>query len=109
MKPTKAQLMTLYKTKGQGAFSPSSVFKLFGIEPPTESEVVEHIENEKRIKADKLSNSGVELKEDCQTAYRRKYDNAKDYRGKRSQGEMITGWCPSELVKDMYLVEKEKL
>lgn len=65
MKPTKAQLMTLYTIKGQNVFSSSSVFKLFGLEPPTKSEVIEHIESEKRVKADKISSSSIELKEGC--------------------------------------------
>ena len=57
--------MTLYTIKGQNVFSSSSVFKLFGLEPPTKSEVIEHIESEKRVKADKISSSSIELKEGC--------------------------------------------
>ena len=103
MKPTRTQLMSLYQTKGQQAFSPESVFRLFDIEPPTKKEVIEHIEQGKRDKASKLTNSNVELKEDCQTAYKRKFKEAKTYPHKREIGRLIKGFDAKELMVNSFL------
>ena len=103
MKPTREQLMTLYQTKGQQAFSPESVFGLFGFEPPTKAEVIEHIEQGKRDKASKLTNSNVELKEDCQTAYKRRLNEAKTYLHKREIGRLIKGFDAKELIVESFL------
>ena len=103
MKPTRAQLMSLYQTKGQQAFSDASVFKLFGFDKPTKAEVIEHIEQGKRDKASKLTNSNIELKEDCQTAYRRRLNEAKTFLHKKEIGRLIKGFDQKELMTNSFL------
>lgn len=103
MKPTRAQLMTLYQTKGQGAFSPESVFGLFGFEPPTKQEIIEHIEQGKVERTQRLSTSKSELKEDCQTMYRRKLNEAKTYLHKKEIGRLIKGFDQKELMTNSFL------
>ena len=103
MKPTRTQLMSLYQTKGQSAFSPESVFALFGFEPPAKAEVIEHIEQGKRDNASKLTNSNVELKEDCQTVYKRRLNEAKTYIHKKEIGRLIKGFDQKELMTNSFL------
>ena len=45
---TREGLIKLIDTKGQQTVSISRVFKHFGFEPPTEKEIRQHVENNKK-------------------------------------------------------------
>lgn len=105
--------MSLITIKGQKSVSIQSVFDLFDLEPPTESEVCDYIEGLKRIEGEKLSkckmNSPIRSpsKKDnyLLELHKKKYEEATTYRAKRVHGTMIPDWCPSVLIKEMYFQE----
>ena len=105
--------MSLITIKGQKSVSIQSVFELFDIEPPTESEICDYIEGLKRIEGEKLSNCKMnspvktsDNKNDYLIEFnKKKYEEATTYRAKRVHGSMIPDWCPSVLIKEMYFKE----
>ncbi len=105
--------MSLITIKGQKSVSIQSVFELFGIEPPTDSEICDYIEECKRVEGEKLSNCKMNSptkSSDKNNDYllelnKKKYEEATTYRAKRVHGTMIPGWCPSVLIKEMYFKE----
>ncbi len=109
----KNKLMSLITIKGQKSVSIQSVFELFGIEPPTESEIRDYIEECKRVEGEKLSSckmNSLVKSSDKNNDYllelnKKKYEEATTYRAKRVHGAMIPGWCPSVLIKEMYFQE----
>ncbi len=100
---TREGLMKMIDTKGQQALSIEKVFKHFGHQPPSRDEIAEHIEQRKAEQTQRLTNSNVELKEDCQTMYRRKLNEAKTYPHKKEIGRLIKGFDQKELMKDSFL------
>ena len=90
VKPTERDsLMELITIKGQNAVSVSSVFNHFNLDAPTSSEITAHIEAVKLRNSESLTNSNVELKEDCQTMYRCKLNESKAYLQGKETGRLI--------------------